>query len=546
MKRIWNINVIIAGALLVAGCTPRQVMKVQPLEKPRPEITTFQGDTLSYAIEFADNKGRDLFLTSFRNFLNNYPFAKLYSDSVHRVVLIKIFPESQIWQPDPFALIDKSHFIEQIIEGTIDSTQQDTAYQPIDTILPPRGGSVRLYLQRSAIDPAFSALVGADPLINDTTQGFLSVIDSSRQKITLQLKGRILNGKNKVLSALDFIELWTRFIKSQPAEGMALFRYVDGVRDFIDGKEAIVRGFGALNESTIYFRLSKPDPYVLRRLRTHRLFGSLFRLGSYYLEKEENESLVLAPDSLSGRHKPFLDKIILRRGGDSNPILSFSLNKYDAIVLTSSGDIRYARENLSSNASLIKIPGDRYFLACATEDQYLRQYFSNHVDPSDLLHNFVKVEGRPLSAIESDSAFTTEINESPDTKPVSLQPQRILYRKDDPVSKAIAEKLIADLSHYGIPSTLIAADPRVYQQTLLHGGYDCAVGWVPETIEQDMSEKLRLAAMWFGDQTDENVRLTEKSEIPLFTVDNYLLAKNGIKLYRGVLEGIFREAMKNE
>ena len=49
---------------------------------------------------------------------------------------------------------------------------------------------------------------------------------------------------------------------------------------------------------------------------------------------------------------------------DPNPILSFSLNKYDAVVLTSINDLEYARRNLTQNASLQEIPGERYFLAC--------------------------------------------------------------------------------------------------------------------------------------------------------------------------------------
>jgi len=520
---------------MAMSCTPRVVVK-ENAEQAKPTIRLVQSDTISYIVDFPDNQGRDAFLLSFREFLQNYPFATVSKGQDHKIVLVNILPE-QGTEPGSIIPFERSRFIEEMIQETVESTIGDSALETLDSITPATGGSVKLYLHRSGIDPSFSSLLDVFPFGTDNSPGFLSVADSSRGRITLRLNGRILNGKNKIFSALDIIELWTNFIRHHPSEGMAVFYRVQGVREFIEGKEAIVRGFGATDEFTITLRLTQPDPYAVHRLTTSRLLGSDLRLGRYFIDSEEKDVLLLLPNTISTpKRTAFLDKLILRRGGDLNPILSFSLNKYDAIVLTSLSDIEYARGNLAQKATLIKIPSDRYFLAACRSG--LGRVLKEQVDVSDLLKNFVKAEGNLISAIETDSVM--DIQATSEASEISgLEQHRILFRKDDPVSKIIAERLLACLSRVKIPCTLIAADQLEYEKELVSKGYDCAVGWVTEKIKVSKSEQLRAAAMWFDDQEQESTRLAEIKEIPLFSVNKYLLVRNGIGLYRGEVGGIY-------
>ncbi len=520
---------------MAMSCTPRVIVK-ENVEPARPTIRTVQGDTISYIVDFPDNQGRDAFLFSFREFLQNYPFATVSKGQDHKVVLVKILPE-QGSEPGSLTPLERSHFIEEIIQETVESTIGDSALETIDSITPATGGIVKLYLHRSGIDPTFSSLLDIFPFGTDNSPGFLSVADSSRGRITLRLNGRILNGKNKIFSALDIIEQWTNFIRHHPSEGMAVFYRVQGVREFIEGKEAIIRGFGATDEFTITLRLTQPDSNAVHRLTTSRLLGSDLRLGRYFIDSEEKDALVLLPNTISTpKRTAFLDKLIVRRGGDSNPILSFSLNKYDAVVLTSLSDIEYARGNLAQKTTLIRIPQDRYFLAVCKSS--LGRVLREQVDASDLLKNFVKAEGNLISALETDSLL--DIEHTSEVSEISgLEQQRILFRKDDPVSKIIAERILACLSRVKVPCTLIPADQLEYERMLVSKGYDCAVGWVTEKITVSKSEKLRAAAMWFDDQEQESIRLAEIKEIPLFSVNKYLLVKNGIGLYRGNVSGIY-------
>ena len=177
-----------------------------------------------------------------------------------------------------------------------------------------------------------------------------------------------------------------------------------------------------------------------------------------------------------------------------------------------------------------------------TENSYISRFLADKLDAGEMLHTFVKAEGATLAAVESDSILPQpETSGWSGTDPVSMRQQKILYRKDDPVSRKIAEKILADLSHAGIPGALIASSPQEYQRALLQKNYDCAIGWVPETVKNDRSETLRLVSMWFNDQTDESLRIAGRSEIPLFTVNRYLLVRTGIGLFRGHVDGIYRE-----
>ena len=118
---------------------------------------------------------------------------------------------------------------------------------------------------------------------------------------------------------------------------------------------------------------------------------------------------------------------------------------------------------------------------------------------------------------------------------------RILYRNDDPVSKAIAQKLLADLSQAKVSSTLIAADVTDYERKLILQDYDCAVGWVPQSVLQDKSEQLRMASIWFGGETDEHKLISEAREIPLFEIRSTLVTRNPIELHKNLIEGFHKE-----
>ncbi|MBN1575965.1 MAG: hypothetical protein JW913_05395 [Chitinispirillaceae bacterium] len=536
---------------LLMICTPQPAIRREVSHEKCPPVSELPVDTIAYTISFSDEVRRDEFVESFRSFLNRYPFSELRDDSIAGQILVRLAPVASSEEPLSLSTVEPASFsgstIEpdsgiQIEKSTGPEALNDSMMHLPDTIVPEVGGKLRLFTQRTGIDGTLLPLVAVDPFLppDSLSAPFLTVVNVSPKKITLQLGGRIVDGAGRLISALDLIEAWTGYIKSHPAEGWALFRHVEGMREFIAGREAVIRGLGAVDQKTCYLRLSQPDSSALDRIRTARISGSIHaKWGVYYPVRSSGGELVLAPNLKSGSRRAFLDTLIITAAEDRNPILSFSLKKYDALLLTSSSDISYARTTLENRAAVQAVSRDRYFIACAVDDEKVRRYLASRVKPAELLGNVVKAEGRPLAAIETDTGFiAAEPAAAPHAPPVGRR-LRILFRKDDPVSCTVAEKLLADLSGNGIRSTLAAAAVTEYERALVERSYECAIGWVPDRIRSDPSERLRLAAIWFADETAESERIASCKEIPLFSVERYLLIRKPAGLYRGSIVGIF-------
>ncbi len=527
------------------ACSPRQVVKTER-EVRCPPVSERAGDTIAYIISFSEGAQRVEFISSLRSFLDRYPFRELKS-TVEGRVLIRMIPGEV--SPEHEALlspIEPSAFIEEHTEGDSGMASDDSAFTdtlPPDTILPETGGKIRLYSQRSGIDGTLLSLVTVDPfkVRQDGAESILSIVDFSPKKVQIRLNGRVVDGAGRLLSALDLIEAWTTYVKKHPAEGVALFRYVEGVKEFVQGREAVIRGFGAVDQNTCYLRLTEPDSSAVERISTHRICAGIqMKLGPYYPARITAKELVLLPNLKTFSRRASLDTLVISVAADVNPILSFSLKKYDAIMLVSSGDIAYAAATLDKQATAEVVSRDRYFISCGHDDLKVRRYVASRLRPAELLRNVVKAEGRPLSALETDSTPVTDSQSVPDVVPPPVEREiRILFRSDDIVSRKIAEKLLADLSANGIRSSLTDAAITEYERALVERKYDIAVGWAPERILHDRSERLRLASIWFKDEISETERIRQFREIPLFSVERSLLLRKPAGLHRGALERIF-------
>ncbi|NLE02105.1 MAG: hypothetical protein GX640_19765 [Fibrobacter sp.] len=527
----------VALFLLLMNCNPKVVNQTNTSSSAAcPRVESEKADTVSYIVSFTNQYERQEFANSLSDFLKKYHFAKLSSDTIKHYYRIQLLPASTADHTMTITSVAQSEFIEgTIIPETATQSNEEITPSEIDTIIPDVGGTIKMYLPRSDMDYLFSSLVSIDPF-GDSTSAVLRIQDSSARKVILKLNGKITNAKNQVISAIDLISSWTEYVKKHPAEGYALFSNVEGIKEFVSGNEATVRGFGALDEKTVFLRLAQPDPHVFDRLRTRRLLQGNFKLGLYHIVKEDNSEITLLPNTLFQMQKPYLDKLILRKGEDSNPILSYSLNKYDVIILYSTSELEYARRQFGKNSSFHKILTERYFLSLASQDNNFRTYMKNMVQKAELLRNFVKADGELINAVVTDSIAPSEQQKGGF---IGSMQYRILYRNDDPVSKAIAQKLLADLSQAKVSSTLIAADVTDYERKLILQDYDCAVGWVPQSVLQDKSEQLRMASIWFGGETDEHKLISEAREIPLFEIRSTLVTRNPIELHKNLIEGIF-------
>lgn len=546
--RYYGSNALIfAVSLLLFGCAQRAITRIESIQSPCPRVLSNESDTLTYAVAFNDTNERDGFISSFNQFLKKYSFVNVLKDTIHNFIRIQLSPpSSQEILNQPITRIEQTQIIEDIIEETIDKVASDTVDVGVtDSIIPGYGGIVRIYFPRKNVDPLFSRFFNSYPFgKTDSLQqesSSLVISDSSPYKIIIKINGKITNAENRTLSALDFIDNWTSILKKYPAEGYSLFRNVIGVPEFISGNEATVRGFNALDENTITLRMASKDTMAASRLRNRRLIDYKLKLGLYQISRKSNNDLELVANVNTSVEKPFLDKIVLYTGGDPNPILSFSLNKYDAVVLCSTNDLEYARRNLSKSATLQEIPGERYFLACASQSKEFCTFLKNQINKSDFLRNVAKAEGEPINSVTIDNVDSLLVQDINADQVSSNQTFKLIYCSDDQISKSIAEKLLAILSHAKISTDLVSLDEFEYERCLISRDYDCAVGWVPQNITHNISEQLRLASIWFNDETDAIKRLQDNTEIPLFSIKRYLLKKNDLYLYKNSIQGLFRK-----
>lgn len=545
MEKIYN-SVLVFSVLLLSVCTPPPASKGE-VGSSEPIVRVKKGDTLTYSIEFYNQSEKTRFIHSFKDFMNTYPFSAAVADSTFNLVTVRVLQKNEP-SSDSLSTVQRGAFFEDNIEGIrknttspllSDNSQVFTSTaSPWDTVTPQIGGVVRLYSPRTSLDQTLLSLILGDSaqIVSDT--GFLMFTDTSAVKVTIRLKDKIVNAKKRAITALDCIQQWTAFIKDYPSQGQAIFRGVQGLPDFLNGKEALIRGLNAPDQRTIQLKYDSPQQNSVERLMSPSVMAPKLFLGRYIEEIGTGETVLTPNMETYSVRKAFLDKLILKTGNDPNPVLSFSLNKYDALLCNSLNDINYIRTTLATRADLHKVASERYFIACRIPDSQLRSVVRSIVNPDALLRNYLKVEGEVIKSVGSE-AVPERPAQAGSQASSGYGAVKILFRSDDQVSKSIAEKLLADCSAKGIAASLDGREQSGYERGLVSGDYNCAVGWVAGSVLSNNNEKLRLASMWFENDFNEEQRISDSREIPLFAVNTYLCCRKNLRLYKDEIRGMY-------
>jgi hypothetical protein len=542
-----------ALALFMFFACAKQVVKQPvtttspPAQQTHKSITVTKKqkkDTLSYVVEFQDSSKRQQFAEGIERLLKSFPPEPASDSTKSQAVKIQLVKSEPLAAASGKPLIDDS--------AAIKPGDRNTA--KTQTLAPVSGGTVRFFMQRGCIDQDIGPLLSPFPFDNKicnekempSGSGYLIVNKVAGKGISISLSPTIQNGAGRPISAFDLATGWTDFIKKHPAEGRGLFRYVNGVDQFIGGREAVITGFQIVDEKTVVLQLTQSDPNALSRLCTSRLLPFAFKLGPYFIKNEKNNALTLAPNTGYVLGKPYLNACEIKSGKDNNPFLSYSLHRYDMMTVFSQKDLDYARRMAPDKSNLSVFSEDRYFLSLASPSAEVRQFVNRMINKKDMLDNFVKAEGSPLKDVETeDSVAGNPAPVAPSVKnaltiaPPSSAVLSILFRIDDPVSTLIAEKLLADLSHAGLSCTMKSSSCEDYEKALVRRDYGIAIGWAPGSIVSDQSERLRLGTLWFNDEYKEQVRIDNAQEIPLFSIKTYLLSTKKIFFTENGLAGIF-------
>ncbi len=535
MKQLHIVRLVAAGALLVS-CGKPVVKQHETLQQGHDIVRTEKGDTVGYVISFHDSTDRRRFSSSFEKLVKEYPFRR---DSL---VQNRFFRLELASAAKPIAPETKPAAAETLVQK-----EQAPGQKPAEKIKPRYGGTVAVYSQRAFVDRNVSSLAECYPFENDAcllthdreTAGYFQVKDVSDRTITLVLTDKAITAAGKRLTSFDLVNAWTAYVKTHPAEGSAVFHNVQGLGGFVRGREAIIGGFQVTDDKTILLRFDPPDPHALARMCTPRIMPASLKMGPYWAKSDNGGAVVFVANPHFPGTKAYLTSCTVKLGKDANPILSYSLNRYDMVSLFSAKDLDYVRRKAPDQSTLAVFSEDRYFLSCSIDNAAVRQAIRNSLNPRDILTNFVKAEGTVLSAIETDNAPAIAPVPGDKGQSVSVPPVPVLYRSEDPASAIIAEKIVADLTRSGLACSLKPATQEEYEVMLVRRDYGLAVGWAPSSVLFDESEKLRLAAMWFGGADDERGRISENREMPLFSVKEYLLCRKKVAFAGDVLEGLF-------
>jgi hypothetical protein len=414
----------------------------------------------------------------------------------------------------------------------------------VDSLKPVFGGSVTVYSDREFWDDNLSDLLrtypfalplGAGP--SDTAAALLNATQVSEKRLSLSLAPSLRNAAGAPVGAFELAQQWTALIKARPGEGLALFRHVKGIGPFIKGTETVIQGFVVSGKDAVALVLDQPDEHATARLATTRLLPAELKLGPYAASVPVGPSVSVKANRRSESGPPWLESCTVVLGGDRNPALNFSLKKYDCMVMTSKEDVEYARRTLLGDSRLVALKPDRYFVAINAPDINTRRWLRDRINPTQLLSSTVRAEGRVLGAVASDAPVVAQPVSDMVAPPAGAV--IVLCRKGDPVSARIAQRLLADLSQAKVTVQVQSAEAREYEAALLDGRYTLAVGFVGGGVVADLSEQLRLATIWFADQLDENARMAEARQVPLFEIQRYALCRNRIEFAGDSLADMF-------
>ena len=254
---------------------------------------------------------------------------------------------------------------------------------------------------------------------------------------------------------------------------------------------------------------------------------------------KEGETRLL-PNAFGGSDTAYLSECTVRLGGDPNALASFVQGKYSAMTIYTAADIETAKSELEGKAAIFRLPSDRYFLACRSTDEQIRKFIHSKASGLDLLKNRVRAEGEEIFSVTAHDAPINVPRTNVPTPEPPKKPLKIVYRSDDPISVAIAEKMRADFKDAGLAADLGGSGAEPYERALVSGKYDCAIGWVSEAVLENLTEQLHFASMWFDDEPDARVRLGGYKEIPLFSVNNYMLLRDDVRLHGDRVSGMWK------
>ncbi len=543
-KGFLQILVLLVFSLMVF-CTDQGMKGVSTLPEKKgvsgaEAEKEIRGDTSYYRVVFRDRHEAERFRKDLNELIHEYEILRSEHKESERVFVIRAVHEDTV--PDVL------EFEGAVLPDSLIETEaiEEAAYQPDISY----GGKARVYSELHYMNPVVQDLMVSSVGCNDSAALF-SLSEKSGRSVILKIKDSTGSKDRRGLSSLDVIDIWSKRIRLDPAWGRAVFKGIEGLREFVSGGENTVRGFTALDPVSIKLRFRETADEFLSRVTPESLILPQMGIGAYTLqdrvqEDRIEESLDLSPGEGS-ECRGYLDSLGLIFSESGNPLAAFSTGRYEVLLLSSPRDIQYVENSNPQNSTVRDLVRERYFLRVNIEDAAVRESVAGIIDPGGIISGPLANVCTPVHKVFPDtmaddySEADDQVAEASEEGGIEEELE-ILYLKGDRISEKVSGGIASGLEDRGAEIRLIGKGYWEFSRALFRDEFDIAVGFISEPRLETRKEAGMELLYWFGNSSSVKGIQRENRIIPLFTARRIMVYKQGFGFAGSGITGIFSDA----
>ena len=326
-------------------------------------------------------------------------------------------------------------------------------------------------------------------------------------------------------NSLSILEKWNSFSKKYPATFRAILGDVVGLDALVSKKEDRLSGISPLSPTEISINLTSNS-----NVSSSPLISILPGIDGLY--KIENEKLIFNGDSTA----PHLNSVDVKNIGSSDPIIEFSMGKADGILLYKNDDIALIK-NKFKDCNIAPIDTMSMFISISDKiTKENRLSLINAINSKDILRQ-LPINGTVINRVIKSSKKPPFIISSTGTNSFDSS-LIIIYNKNNRLAKQTAIALKNSLLKNGIKSKV---DGNL-EDNLYKGRYDIAIGSLNSSLNRYDPKGEFISHLFFNGNIEEDNRIYDGLEKPLFEVSIYLALKEPFIVHSNKIENITKRA----
>lgn len=373
----------------------------------------------------------------------------------------------------------------------------------------------------------FNDLSHIEQLFLSTDTAVVEVSKSNSSTLLLKTKGTDLD-------AFFTSTALSEYAGAHPARLQAIMGPLKGLKNFIEGYESVVQGINPGSTQELELSYPRRAPHL-----EQQSLQLLHHLGFPYRGVEKASTPTQSLLSYIGdTAQPHFEKILVEHSSDRDPLIELSTGKGDGILLYQQENIALVKRRFSS-LELFEVDRRAYFIGMNKISDDFRGALTKTLSPVSIALG-VTTPTTPISSLQTGLLDTVSREESEKSYEMPTE-VKLLLDPTDAIALETARNITTLLRKAGIKVTRMATSYEEYQYALVAKEYDIVIGAVSHKLAQTELGQLYIARYWFRSLKNEEMRLRENYEIPLFTVPVYLALKDGIKVPEENLRAIYKK-----